>query len=147
MYKKFLWIIAFTLSFVLSQSAFSDSWGCGEGMKNMLQSLKLDDAQKEKLKPILDQQQASMKDLGSQMNALDTQIDQQINSGKPDQTALDELVDKKAKLIGSMIKTKIMTKIQIYSLLTAEQKTKLQDMMKKLEDKIAAKFKSCHQND
>ncbi|MBL7525136.1 Spy/CpxP family protein refolding chaperone [Legionella bononiensis] len=147
MYKKFLWMAALVCSLVLSQSSFSDSWGCGEGLKSMLQTLKLDDEQKAKIKPILDQQQASMKDLGTQMNVLDTQIDQQINATKFDQSALDELIDKKAKLIGSMIKSKIKTKMQIYSVLSADQKTDLQNMMKKLEDKIAAKFKSCHQND
>ncbi|KTD31839.1 envelope stress induced periplasmic protein [Legionella moravica] len=147
MYKKFLWMAALVCSMVLSQSSFSDSWGCGEGLKSMLQSLKLDDEQKAKIKPMLDQQQASMKDFGTQMSVLDAQIEQQINATKFDQSALDELIDKKAKLIGSMIKTKIMTKMQIYSVLSADQKTELQNMMKKLEDKIAAQFKMCHQND
>ncbi len=147
MYKKFLWTVAFAFSLALSQSAFSDSWGCGEKLSTMLQSLKLDDAQKAKIKPIMDQQKATMKDLGSQMNDLDTQIDKQINSPTPDQAAIDDLLSKKVTLIGSMIKAKVMTKIQIFGVLTPEQKTTLQGMMKKLEDKIAAKFKKCHQGD
>lgn len=147
MYKRFLWIVACAFSLVLSQSAFSDSWGCGEGLKTMLQSLKLDDAQKAKIKPIMDQQNATMKDLSTQMNALDTQINEQINAATVDQAALDDLLSKKATLIGSMIKAKIMTKVQIYGVLTPDQKATLQGMMKKLEDKVAAKFKSCHQDD
>lgn len=147
MYKKLLWIVAFTLSFGLSQAAFSDSWGCGEGMKSMLQSLKLDAAQKEKIKPILDQLGAGMKDLGKQMGDLDTQINQQLDSDKVDQSAIDGLVDQKAKLIGSMMKAKMAAKTQIFALLTPDQKRTLQGMMKKLDDKISAKFKSCHKDD
>lgn len=147
MYRKFLWIVAFTLSFGLSQSAFSDSWGCGEGMKGMLQSLKLETAQKEKIKPIVDQLRSSMKAFGKQMGDLDTQINQQLGSDTPDQSAIDSLVDQKAKLIGSMVKAKMAAKSQIFTILTPEQKKSLQGMMKKLDDKIAAKFKSCHKDD
>lgn len=146
MYKGFVWIVACAFSLVLSQSAFSDSWGCGEGLKTMLQSLKLDDAQKAKIKPIMEQQSTAMKDLGAQMDSLDTQIEEQINATTVDQAALDNLLSKKAALIVSMIKAKVMTKVQIYGVLTPKQKSTLRDMMKKLENKIAAKFKSCHQD-
>ncbi|WP_298628164.1 Spy/CpxP family protein refolding chaperone [uncultured Legionella sp.] len=147
MYKRFLWIVACAFSLALSQSAFSDSWGCGEGLNKMLQELKLDDAQQAKLKPIMEQQKATMKDLGDKMNALDTKINEQMNAPTVDQAALDDLVNQKVTLIGAMIKAKVMTKVQIYGLLTPAQKTTLQDMMTKLEEKVAAKFKACHQDD
>lgn len=147
MNKKILWIVAFAFSLVLSQTAVADSWGCGEGMKKMVESLKLDDAQKAKIKPILEQLKSTMKDNWTQMSGLDTQIKQQVQSANMDQSTVDGLVDQKTKLIGNMIKAKIMAKNQIANILTADQKTQLQGMMNKLEDKIAAKFKSCHEDD
>lgn len=145
MYKKYLWVIAFAFSLVVSQSVLADSWGCGEGLKSMIDSLTLEKAQKEKIKPILGKLKSDMIDNGNQMKSLDQQITLQVNAVKVDQSALDGLIDKKAKLIGDMIKAKITAEIQIFGILKAQQKIELQGMMKKLEDKISAKFKSCHE--
>ena len=147
MYKKFLWVVALAFSFVLSQTAFADSNDCGKGLKEMVGSLKLEDAQKEKIKPILEQLKSNMKDNWSQMKDLDTQIEQQANSATMDQATVDGLVDKKSKLIGNMIKAKIMAKNQIFAVLNETQKTELQKMMKKMEEKMEEKFKSCHKQD
>lgn len=147
MYKKILWIMAFSCSLLFSQSIFANSWGCGEGMKQMLQSLKLTDDQKTKIQPILDQLKTSVKTAASQMGALETQISQQVTSATMDQGTLDGLVDQKAKLIGDMMKAKLTAKNQIIAILTPEQKTAILGMMKKLEDKIAARYKDCHDDD
>lgn len=147
MYKKFIWIVSLAFSLVFSQTVFADSWGCGEGIKQMVATLKLDDAQKEQISPILDQLKSSMKDIGTQLGDLDTQINQQLYSASMDQAVVDDLIDKKAKLIGDMIKAKVAAESQIFAVLNTQQKMQLQDMIKKLEDKIAAKFKSCHEQD
>lgn len=144
MYKRFLWVLALAFSFVLSQTTYADSWGCGKGMKEMVESLKLDDAEKVKIKPILDQLRSSMKENSAQMKVLEAQINEQVDSAKMDQATVDGLVDKKAQLIGNMMKAKITAKIQIFTVLNAEQKAELQNMMKKLEEEIKAQFKSCH---
>jgi len=147
MYKKILWTVALALSLVLSPTVFADSWGCGEGLKKMLDSIKLDDAEKTKIKPILDQLKSSIKGSSQQFKDLDKQIKQQTESTSMDQSTVNNLVDQKTKLIGDMIKAKITAKNQILAILTPEQKTKLVDMMNKLEEKITAKFKSCHDQD
>lgn len=144
MTKKFLWIIAFAFSFVATQTVFADSWECGKGLKEMVASLKLEEAQKEKIKPILEQLKASMKNSEAQMEDLDKQIDQQVDAATVDQAAVNGLVDKKTKIIGDMIKAKITAKNQIAAVLTAPQKSELQNKMKKMEEKIAEKFKNCH---
>lgn len=147
MYKKILWIIAFASSLIFSQAVLADSWGCGEGLKKMLANSSLDDAQKAKIKPIMDQLKASMKDTWSKMGDLDNQIKQQVNSDKMDTSVLNSLVDQKTKLIGDAMKAKLVAQNQVMAVLTPQQKSDIQTKLQALEDKIAAKFKSCHEQD
>lgn len=147
MYKKIAGIVAMLAALVLSPVVFADDMGCGGGLKGMLQSLKLSDDQKAKIAPIMDQMKAGMKDSAAQFMALDKQINDQVNSDKMDQAAVSSLVDQKTKLIGSMIKAKLAAKNQIMAILTPDQKTAILGMMQKMEDKIAAKYKSCHGDD
>lgn len=143
MYKKILGVFALAFSLILCPTVFAHN-ACGEGMKQMLGSLKLDDAQKEKIKPILESMKSTMQQSGDQMRDLNKQINDQAISPNMDQSAVSALVDKKTKLLGDMIKAKVSAKNQIYAVLNDEQKTQLQGMMKKMEDKMAEKFKSCH---
>lgn len=144
--KKMLWIIAFAFSFGISHNVLADSW-CGGGLRTVVQSLKLDETQKGKIQPILDQLKSSLKDSWSQMDAIDSKISQQADSANMDRDTVNGLVDQKTQLIGNMMKAKIMAKNQILAVLTDKQKAELQSMMKKAEDKIASKFKSCHAED
>jgi len=145
MYKKMLWVVAVVFSLAISQTAFA--WDCGGGIKKMVESLKIDDAQKEKIKPILDEFKSSMKDNWSQMKGLDTQMQQQMDSANMDQSAVDGLIDQKTKLIANMMKAKTKAQGQIGAILTPEQKTELQGKMKKVEEEMAEKFKDCHDHD
>ena len=144
MYKKLFCSATLAVTLVLSPTVFANSFGCGEGMKHMLESLKLDDAQKTKIKPIMEQLKSTMKEDGSQMKDLEKQVNQQAESATMDQSAVNDLIDKKSKLIGDMMKAKVSAKNQIYSILNPQQKAQLQDRMKKVEEKIAAKYQSCH---
>lgn len=143
MFKKLIGIVALAFTFALSQSAFAHS-SCGEGLKNMVESLKLDPAQKEKIKPILDQLKTSIRASADQMKDLRTQMHQQVTSTTMDQGAVDGLIDKKTKLIGDMMKAKMTAKNQIFNILNDQQKTELQNKWNKVEEKWAAKFKECH---
>lgn len=147
MYKKLLWITAVAFSLVLSQATFAHDWGCGKSMEKMVESLNLDDAQKAKIKPVLEQLKSTIQSNASQFSSIETQINQQVNSATMDQGTVDGLVDQKTKLIGNMMKAKLAAKNQIIAILTPEQKTKIQDMMKKAEEKMAEKFKDCQDND
>ena len=147
MYQKLLWIVALACSLVLSQATFAFSGGCGEGMSKMINTLKLDDAQKDKVKPILEQFKANMKDYRTQLGDIKKQLNAQLYSATMDQAAVDGLVDQKVALIGKMIKAKMAAKSQISAILNAEQKTKLQNKMKKMEEKMDAKYQSCDEQD
>ncbi|MBI2785358.1 MAG: Spy/CpxP family protein refolding chaperone [Legionella longbeachae] len=146
MYKKIIQTATFALTLALSPVVLAHS-GCGEGLKHMVDSLKLDDSQKEKIKPILEQLKTTVKNDAGQMKDLEQQINQQAQSENMDQSAVDGLIDQKAKLIGDIMKAKVTAKNQILAVLKPEQKTELQNKMKKMESKMAEKFKSCHDDD
>ncbi|MFA6303718.1 MAG: Spy/CpxP family protein refolding chaperone [Legionella sp.] len=140
MYKKLIAIFSLAFSLVVCQVAFAE---CGEGMRTMIDSLKLDDAQKAKIKPILDQLKTAVKDNGPQLMDVSKQINQQVTSASMDQATVDGLIDKKTKMIGDMIKAKVAAKNQIFAVLNDQQKAELQTKFKALEEKMESKFKSC----
>lgn len=127
--------------------SLANACGCGKGMHEMLESLNLDSAQKAKVKPVLEQLKTSMKDNAAQLQSLDIQIKQQATSDAMDQAAVDALIDKKTALIGNMIKAKISAKHQIFIVMNDKQKAELKKKLEKKEEKMAAKYKSCHNDD
>ncbi|KTD73267.1 Spy/CpxP family protein refolding chaperone [Legionella tucsonensis] len=145
MYKKMVQTAVFAFALALSPVVLAHSGECKERLKNMVESLKLDESQKSKIKPILEKLKATMKNNGEQMRDLSKQLHQQAESASMDQSTVDDLIDKKTKLMGDMIKAKIEAKNQIYAVLNPEQKTELQNKMKKKEEKMAEKFKKCHE--
>ncbi|MCA0402684.1 MAG: Spy/CpxP family protein refolding chaperone [Proteobacteria bacterium] len=147
MYKKLLGIVIFSLSLIFSQTLFADESMCKKGLKTMVESLELKDDQETKIEDIISQMKTTMKENGSQMDSLKSQIQQQLNSTSMDEKTVNKLVDQKVTLIGNMMKARIKAENQIFTLLTPEQKDKLQKMMKVEEDKIADKFKSCQYDD
>lgn len=147
MSRKYLWIIAFTSCLAASQVTFADDSLCREGLGKMVQSLNLDDAQKAKVKPIIDQLKTNMKSYGSQMDGLEDQMTAQTNSANMDQNKVSSLVDQKTKLIGDMMKARMSATNQIYGVLNADQKSKLQDKIKKEDHKMASAFKNCANDD
>ncbi|PWY54059.1 hypothetical protein DGG96_19080 [Legionella qingyii] len=144
MYKKIIQTAVFTVTLALSPVVLAHSGDCGKGFKSMVESLKLDDSQKAKIKPILDQLKTLMKSDFDQMKDLSQQINQQAESATMDQSTVDGLIDKKTKLIGDMMKAKITAKNQIFSVLKPKQKSELQDKMKKMEEKMEKQFENCH---
>lgn len=147
MFKKILLAVVVAFSFIACQNVFAEGWGCGEGMKKMVGSLSMDAAQKEKIKPILEQLKSSMQTNITQMKDLHTQITQQVQSDTMDQSAMDNLIDSKTKLIGNMMKAKIMAQHQIFMLLTPVQKAKYNSMLQRVEAKWAERGKRCDAQD
>lgn len=143
--KNILGIITFVFALVLAPTVFAH--GCGAGLSNMMDSLKLDAAQKAKVQPVLDQLKASLKTSGAQMQDISSQLNQLMWATPMDQSAVDAMVDKKVQVISDMIKAKVAAKGQIFPMLTPDQQAKLKGMVKDMEDKMAAKFKNCHDGD
>ncbi|MDI1352877.1 MAG: Spy/CpxP family protein refolding chaperone [bacterium] len=134
MFKKIIWIAAITCSLFMGQTVFAHD---GQGMKQLIGSLNLDAEQKAKIKPILEQLTATMKDNWSQIKDIRMQMNQQIASDTMDKATVDSLIDKKIKLIGDMMKAKASAKHQIFAILTPKQKATFQAMVKKWEAKVA----------
>lgn len=148
MKKSLLWIVAVTFSLIVGQTAFAGGEHCGNGvMKKIVGHFNLDEAQKAKAKPILEQLKATMQTNWSQMKDLRMQMNQQVMSDTMDQSAVDGLVEKRTKLVGDMMKAKLDAKHQIYMLLNAQQKASYQGMVKKMQDKMASKAESCKHQD
>lgn len=148
MKKSLLWIVAVCFSFTLGQTAFAEDVNCHEGMmKKMMEHFKLDDAQKAKAKPMLEQMKSTMQANRSQMRDLRMQINQQVMSDNMDQATVNGLIDKKTKLMNDMMKARMSVKHQIYTLLNPQQKTAYQAMMKKWHDKMVSKAESCKEED
>lgn len=147
MNKKLLWIIAFTFSLCCGQSVFADKDKCGEKLSKMVNELNLDKDQKEKVKPVIDNLKTTLKDNAEQMKDIRTQMSQQILSDKMDKANVDSLIDKKMTLVGNMMKAKAAAMNEIYGILNDKQKAKVQDKMKKIESKMAEKYKSCKEED
>jgi Spy/CpxP family protein refolding chaperone len=147
MFTKSLWIVAVTFSLLLGQSVFACHSPCGEKMDKMIESLKLDDAQKAKIEPVIDQMKSNMKNNWMQIKELHMQINQQVQSDMMDQTVVDGLIDKETKMMGDMMKTKVMLKHQIFTVLNPEQKMTFQNMVKQWEEKWADKLEKCEKDD
>lgn len=145
MFKKFLWITAVTCSLVMSGSSFANH--CRDSMEKMVGSLQLDKDQKEKIKPVLAQLKATLHDKAAQMKDLGNQIKAQEKSDTMDQSVVNGLVDKKAALIGDLMKAKVQAKHQIMGMLNPQQKQMIQNKMEKMEKRIAARYKSCHDDE
>lgn len=148
MFKKILWIAAFTFSLMFGQSVLAhDKDYCKDRIQSMIKSLNLSEEQKDKVKPILEQLKTSMKDNWSQVKDIKTQLKQQIESATMDEATVDSLIDKKAALIANSMKAKAKAKNQIYNILTDDQKTSYQKMVKEKAEKMEKKWKKCHDDD
>lgn len=145
MLNRTIRIFTLIFAFSLSQFAFADHhWQCREGLDKLVQELNLDDSQKAKIKPIVDQFKATMKDNGQQLDDLAKQIHQQVKSADFDESTVDSLIDKKTALLGNIMKAKVAATHQILTVLNDKQKAMLQSKMEKIEEKIAEKYQSCH---
>jgi protein CpxP len=145
MFNKIAWIVTFVFSLAFSQIGLAESCDHIGWLKDMVSSLKLDAAQKEKITPIIEQLKTSLKASGTQIEGVSAQLKHQLAEPTFDQSKVDDLVDQKAKLIGDMMKAKISATNQVFTVLTPKQKTEMQTMVNKLEAKMAAKYKSCHE--
>lgn len=146
MSTKFFLAITFASTLIFAQIGLAEPLVCKEKFDKMVNSLTLEDSQKAKIKPILDQLKEKQQATGSKMDTLEPQITKELNSDDKNLDNLYTLVDKKVQLIGEKIKAEIAAKKQIFAILKPHQKAELQDKMKKAGEKIAAGFKQCDED-
>lgn len=143
MNRKIVGIIITCCYLVFSSNLFAHTMMCGKGLATMVQSLKLDDGQKAKVKPIMDKLLSSVKDNGTQMQDISKQLDQQIWAADANQDTINGLIDKKTALLGSMMKARISAQSQILAILNPQQKAEFKMMVDKMRAKMADQYKNC----
>ncbi len=142
--KRLLWILP-VMFLAFGQSVYADH-ACDK-MKNMVEELNLTDDQKAQITPSMNEFKLKMHENWTQMKDLRMQFNQQVQSDKMDQATVDGLIDKKVKMMSDMMKAKMALKHQIWMILTPEQKTSYQEMVKKWENKMTEKLEDCQDDD
>ncbi|RUR15060.1 periplasmic heavy metal sensor [Legionella sp. km535] len=135
MSKKLIWLSAITLALFIGQPSFacpaeknpSQPCHCNDSKKTS-QNLNLTQEQKAKIKAIRVQARTQLKTSHKQLKVIRDQIDALIKAEKIDEAKLDQLISQRSKIKDAMLKTHILMRHQIYSLLTPQQKQHYQEI-------------------
>jgi protein CpxP len=107
----------------------------GGGPQDMVEhisrELNLTDAQKEQVKTILEAQQATEDERHAKLDDIRKQIDAATANGQFDEAQVRTLANQQAQLMADEIVDHARMHSKLYSLLTAEQRTKADQMMKR----------------
>ena len=138
MIKKIIWLSTLILALTIGQqsiacSAENKSKNCHCGEKKLSNSLNLTDDQKLKIKALRIQSRNALKTNYQQLKALRNQINAMVKMDKIDEGKLDSLIAQRNKIKAVMMKSHIMMRHQICSLLTDKQKIQFNEMKKKRE--------------
>lgn len=105
---------------------------CMMQMKNMMSQLNLTPEQSKKMQSLRQSMRSKMMSDMGQMQSMRQQMLTLIMSDKMDESALDNLVNKKAALMANKMKRHMMLKHQIYQMLTPDQKSKFKSAMEQM---------------
>lgn len=108
---------------------------CQKCYHKLSDKLQLTDAQKKQIKEIRSQYKSQMTGQRKLMKAIRANLHEIIKSDKLDQQKIDTLIKQQQEIVATKTRMNIMMKHQIYMSLTAEQKKKLDDMMKNWNNK------------
>jgi protein CpxP len=106
----------------------------GGGPQDMIEhisrELNLTDAQKEQVKTILEAQRATEEERHTKLDDIRKQIDAATANGQFDEAQVRPLANQQAQLMADETVDHLRMHAKLYSLLTAEQRTKADQMMK-----------------
>jgi len=145
MIKKILCVPALALALSFSQISFAhDSSNNTQHkhhfcMVNLHEKLDLTDDQKAKIKTIKAQNKAESKGQRQQLRSIHEQMKPLVRTHKLDEAKVDKLIAEKKDIMGSMMKSKVMMRHQIYNVLDMKQKAKFDALSKQCEEKRAHK--------
>jgi len=141
--KNRILIIASIAALVIGATVFAVAHGLqekhergrGEGprgdmVEHMSRELNLTDAQKEQVKAIFEAQRLAGEERHAKLEDIHKQIDAATANGQFDETAVRTLANQQAQLMADEIVDHARMHSKIYGLLTAEQRTKADQMMK-----------------
>jgi len=104
--------------------------GPGDMIEHMSRELNLTDAQKEQVKAFLEAQQGAEEARHTTLEQLHKQIEAATANGQFDEATVRPLASQQAQLMTEQMLDHMRLHAKIYSLLTAEQRTKADQLMK-----------------
>jgi protein CpxP len=104
--------------------------GPGDMIEHISRELSLTDAQKEQLKAIMEAQRATEEERHAKLDDIRKQIDAATANGQFDEATVRPLANQQAQLMTDQMVDHLRMHSKMYSLLTAEQRTKADQMMK-----------------
>jgi len=105
--------------------------GPGDMVEHMSRELNLTDAQKDQVKALLEAQRATEEERHTKLEDLRKQIDAATANGQFDENAVRNLANQQSQLMADEMVDHLRLHSKIYGLLTAEQRTKADQMMKR----------------
>jgi protein CpxP len=104
--------------------------GPGDMVEHISRELNLTDAQKDQVKALLEAQHATEEARHTKLDELRKQIDTATANGQFDENTVRNLANQQAQLMADEMVDHLRLHSKIYGLLTAEQRTKADQMMK-----------------
>lgn len=136
MLKKLIVLPALALSLFTVQPVFANHYDhknncqCQKSMSSMVQQLDLTSEQTAKIKAIKESSRETVKADIQKLRELRKQMHELVTADQLDEAKLNDLVNQKTSILSSLMKTRIMTKNQIFQVLNEKQKEKLKETMK-----------------
>jgi protein CpxP len=104
--------------------------GPGDMIEHISRELSLTDAQKEQMKAILEAQRPTEEERHAKLEDIRKQVDAATAGGQFDEATVRPLANQQAQLMADEMVDHLRLHSKMYSLLTAEQRTKADQMMK-----------------
>jgi|GEM_PF-2985426 len=121
----------------------SSTCACKHPMKKMMSSLQLNSEQEAKIHAIKAQTKPLIQEYWKQIKTLNQQINSLSMSDKVDEAKLNDLIKQKTDLNSKIMKNRVITKNQIYHVLTPAQQQQLTTMMSQWRNNAKASHGKC----
>lgn len=145
MFKKLLLIPFTTLSLCLSQPLLAEttstnhepaSCPCMKDMQQMADTLSLNSEQKTKIKAIKEKLKEQMLQHREEIKLIRAQMDALVQANQIDEQKLDALIAQKSLIMSKAMKERMLSKHELFTILSPEQKEKFRAMnMKNISNK------------
>jgi Spy/CpxP family protein refolding chaperone len=104
--------------------------GHGDMVEHMSRELSLNDAQKQQVKAIFDATQSTAEGIHAKLEETHKQLEAATANGQFDEGQVRNLANQQAQLESDMLVEHLRAKSKVYAILTPEQRTKADGMMK-----------------
>jgi len=126
-------VSAVALSIAMCQPVLASQAKMGmmhDKMQEIVKQLQLTPVQQAQIKTMHEGMETQMMALKEKMMKVNASLHALVKEPVMDETKLDTLIKEKTDLMGQFIKMKMTCKNKLYNLLTPEQKTKMDNLMK-----------------